>query len=340
MKKIGFLSFGHWTPSPQSQTRSAADALLQSIDLAVEAERLGMDGAYFRVHHFARQLASPFPLLAAVGAKTRKIEIGTAVIDMRYENPHYMAEDAGAADLIAGGRLQLGISRGSPEQVIDGWRYFGYQPAEGESDADMGRKHASELLELLRGKGFAQPNPRPMFANPPGLLRLEPLSEGLKDRIWWGAASNATAAWAAQLGMNLQSSTLKFDETGEPFHVQQAAQIRAFRAAWKEAGHARTPRVSVSRSIFALMDDRDFAYFGGRNQDEDQLGYIDGLTRAIFGRTYAAEPNVLVEQLREDEAIAEADTLLLTVPNQLGVEYNVHVLESILTTVGPALGWR
>jgi alkanesulfonate monooxygenase SsuD/methylene tetrahydromethanopterin reductase-like flavin-dependent oxidoreductase (luciferase family) len=340
MKKIGFLSFGHWTPSPQSQTQSAADALLQSIDLAVEAERLGIDGAYFRVHHFARQLASPFPLLAAVGAKTRKIEIGTAVIDMRYENPHYMAEDAGAADLIAGGRLQLGISRGSPEQVIDGWRYFGYQPAEGETDADMGRRHAVELLELLDGRGFAQPNPRPMFANPPGLLRLEPHSEGLSDRIWWGAASNATAAWAAQLGMNLQSSTLKFDETGEPFHVQQAAQIRAFRTAWKEAGHARTPRVSVSRSIFALMDDRDFAYFGGRNQNEDQLGYIDGPKRAIFGRTYAAEPDELIERLREDEAIAEADTLLVTVPNQLGIDYNVHALESILTMVAPALGWR
>jgi alkanesulfonate monooxygenase SsuD/methylene tetrahydromethanopterin reductase-like flavin-dependent oxidoreductase (luciferase family) len=145
MKKIGFLSFGHWTPSPQSQTQTAADALLQSIDLAVEAERIGMDGAYFRVHHFARQLASPFPLLAAVGAKTKKIEIGTAVIDMRYENPHYMAEDAGAADLIAGGRLQLGISRGSPEQVIDGWRYFGYQLGEGETDADMSRRHAENF---------------------------------------------------------------------------------------------------------------------------------------------------------------------------------------------------
>ena len=340
MKKIGFLSFGHWTPSPQSQTQSAADALLQSIDLAIEAERLGMDGAYFRVHHFARQLASPFPLLAAVGARTRKIEIGTAVIDMRYENPHYMAEDAGAADLIAGGRLELGISRGSPEQVIDGWSYFGYRPQEGENDADIGRRHAVELLELLQGKGFAQPNPRPMFPNPPGLLRLEPHSEGLRDRIWWGAASNATATWAARLGMNLQSSTLKFDETGEPFHIQQAAQIRAFRAAWKEAGHTRTPRVSVSRSIFALVDDRDFAYFGRQGQDRDQTGYIDGPTRAIFGRTYAAEPGVLVEQLRNDEAIAEADTVLLTVPNQLGVEYNVHVLESILRTVAPPLSWR
>ncbi len=163
MKKLGFLSFGHWTPSPQSQTRSASDALLQSIELAVAAEELGADGAYFRVHHFARQLGSPFPLLAAAGAKTKRIEIGTAVIDMRYENPLYMAEDAGAADLIAGGRLQLGISRGSPEQVIDGWRYFGFGLPEGTSDADMARRHTEVLLDVLRGEGFARPNPQPMF---------------------------------------------------------------------------------------------------------------------------------------------------------------------------------
>src|ERR1700743_3319074 len=138
MKKIGFLSFGHWTPSAQSQTRSAGDTLLQSIELAVAAEQLGLDGAYYRVHHFARQLASPFPLLAAVGARTSRIEIGTAVIDMRYENPLYMVEDASSADMIAGGRLQLGISRGSPEQVIDGWRYFGFQPGEAPDDAPLG----------------------------------------------------------------------------------------------------------------------------------------------------------------------------------------------------------
>jgi alkanesulfonate monooxygenase SsuD/methylene tetrahydromethanopterin reductase-like flavin-dependent oxidoreductase (luciferase family) len=340
MKKIGFLSFGHWTPSPHSKTRSASDALLQSIDLAVAAEELGADGAYFRVHHFARQLGSPFPLLAAVGAKTKRIEIGTAVIDMRYENPLYMAEDAGAADVISGGRLQLGISRGSPEQVMDGWRYFGYAPPEGTTDADMARRHTEVLLEVLRGEGFARPNPRSMFPNPPGLLRVEPHSDGLRDRIWWGAASNATAAWGAKLGMNLQSSTLKYDETGQPFHVQQAEQIRTFRAAWKEAGHAREPRVSVSRSIFALVDDRDHAYFGRERDTDDQIGFLGDNTRAIFGRSYAAEPDVLVKELAQDEAIAEADTLLLTVPNQLGVEYNAHVIEAILKHVAPALGWR
>src|SRR5467141_1479768 len=318
MKKIGFLSFGHWTPSSQSQTRSAAETLLQSVELAVAAEELGADGAYFRVHHFARQLASPFPLLSAIGARTTRIEIGTGVIDMRYENPFYMAEDAGAADVIAGGRLQLGISRGSPEQVIDGFRHFGYQPAEGETDADMARRHTQVFLELLKGEGFAQPNPRPMFPNPPGLLRLEPYSPGLRDRIWWGAASSATAVWTAQLGMNMQTSTLKFDETGEPLHIQQAAQIRAFRAAWKQAGHTRTPRTSVSRSIFALIDDRDRGYFGRGGQEDDEIGFLDENTRAIFGRSYAAEPDILVEQLRNDEAIAEADTLLLTIPNQLG----------------------
>ena len=338
MKKIGFLSFGHWSAAPHSATRSASDVLLQSIDLAVAAEELGADGAYFRVHHFAQQLASPFPLLAAVGAKTSRIEIGTGVIDMRYENPSYMVEDAGSADLISRGRLQLGISRGSPEQVVEGWRHFGHAPLPGESDADLGRRHAERLLELLRGEGFAQPSPRPMFPNPPGLLRLEPHAPGLRERIWWGSASDATAVWAAKAGMNLQSSTLKADETGEPFHVQQAKQIRTYRDAWREAGHARTPRVSVSRSIFPLVSDQDRAYFG-RSGDTDHVGIIDNM-RAVFGRSYAAEPEHLIEQLRADEAIAEADTLLLTVPNQLGVEYNAHVIESILTHVAPALGWR
>jgi len=195
VKKIGFLSFGHWTPAPYSDVRTASNALLQSIELAVAAEELGLDGAYFRVHHFARQLGSPFPLLAAVGARTKKIEIGTAVIDMRYENPMYMAEDAGAADIIAGGRLQLGISRGSPEQVIDGWRYFAYAPHDGETEADMARRQAEVFLEL-------------------------------------------------------------------------------------------------------------------------------------------------VKELAGDEAIKAADTLLLTIPNQLGVDYNAHVLESILKYVAPELGWR
>ncbi|WP_344198056.1 LLM class flavin-dependent oxidoreductase [Aeromicrobium alkaliterrae] len=338
MKKIGFLSFGHWSDTPHSQTRTASDVLLQSIDLAVAAEELGADGAYYRVHHFARQLASPFPLLAAVGARTSRIEIGTGVIDMRYENPLYMAEDAGSADLISGGRLQLGISRGSPEQVVDGYRYFGHVPPEGQTDADLARTHADVFMQVIGGEGFAQPSPRPMFPNPPGLLPIEPQSPGLRDRIWWGAGSRATAEWTAEQGYNLMSSTLLTEDTGVPFHELQAEQIQRFHDAWKDAGHERTPRTSVSRSIFPIVDDRDRAYFG-QSSSSDQVGYIDGGV-ARFGKTYAAEPDRLIEELREDSAIAAADTLLITVPNQLGVDYNAHVIESLLTHVAPELGWR
>jgi alkanesulfonate monooxygenase SsuD/methylene tetrahydromethanopterin reductase-like flavin-dependent oxidoreductase (luciferase family) len=339
MKRIGFLSFGHWTPSARSQARSASDVLLQSIDLAVAAEELGADGAYFRVHHFANQLSSPFPLLAAIGARTSKIEIGTGVIDMRYENPLYMAEDAGSADLISGGRLQLGISRGSPEQVIGGYRYFGYVPAEDADHADMAREHTRVFLEVLKGEGFAEPNPRPMFANPPGLLRVEPHSEGLRERIWWGAGTRKTAEWAAQQGMNLMSSTLLGEDTGVPFHQLQAEQIDRYHKTWAEAGHVREPRVSVSRSIFPIVNDLDRAYFGREGNSQDQIGYIDG-GKARFGKTYAGEPDQLIEELAQDEAIAAADTLLLTIPNQLGVDYCAHVLQSVVSDIAPGLGWR
>ncbi len=339
MKNIGFLSFGHWNPSPHSATRSASDVLLQSIDLAVAAEEVGADGAYFRVHHFAQQLSSPFPLLAAVGARTSRIEIGTGVIDMRYENPLYMAEDAGSADLISGGRLQLGISRGSPEQVIDGYRYFGHEPAEGQDHADLAREHTARFLEVIEGDGFAQPNPRPMFPNPPGLLRVEPHSPGLRDRIWWGAGTRATAEWTARQGMNLMSSTLLTEDTGVPFHQLQAEQIELFHKAWADAGHERTPRTSVSRSIFPIVSDLDRAYFGQEGRGGDQVGMIDGGI-ARFGKTYAGEPDRLIEELAADEAIAAADTLLLTIPNQLGVDYCAHVLETIVRDVAPALGWR
>src|SRR6478735_8289152 len=307
MKKIGFLSFGHWTESPQSEVRSASDALLQSIDLAVAAEEVGADGAYFRVHHFARQLASPFPLLAAVGARTERIEIG--------------------------------ISRGSPEQVIDGFRYFGYEPGEGSDHAEMARDHTRVFLDVIEGKGFAQPNPRPMFPNPPGLLRLEPYAEGLRQRIWWGAGTRATAEWTAEQGMNLMSSTLLTEDTGVPFHQLQAEQIQRYRDAWKAAGHTWEPRVSVSRSIFPVVSDLDRAYFGHETGSRDQVGQLDG-GKARFGKTYAGEPERLVKELAEDEAIAAADTLLLTIPNQLGTDYNAHLIDSVLRTVAPELGWR
>lgn len=338
MKRIGFLSFGHWGDVPGSRVRSARDALLQAVELAVAAEEVGVDGAFFRVHHFAEQQASPFPLLAAIAARTSRIELGTGVIDMRYENPLYMAEEAAAVDLISGGRLQLGVSRGSPETVLAGYESFGHLPARDESDADMARRHTQRFRAAISGAGVAAPNPQ--VSGHRGLVPIQPLSASLPERIWWGAGNRASARWAAQEGMNLMSSTLLTEDTGVPFDQLQAEQIAGFRAAWAESGHRHTPRVSVSRSIIPLTDDESRRYFGVRAQADarDQVGYLDG-GLARFGRSYIGEPARLVEELGRDAAVAAADTLLVTVPNQLGVDFNLRLLESISRDLRPALGW-
>ncbi|KQQ92384.1 alkane 1-monooxygenase [Arthrobacter sp. Leaf141] len=339
MQRIGFLSFGHWGPGQGSQTRSAGDMLLQGIDLAVAAEELGVDGAFFRVHHFARQQSSPFPLLAAIAARTSRIAIGTGVIDMRYENPLYMAEEAAATDLISRNRLQLGISRGSPEPALNGAAAFGYRPQAGETDEDMAHQHTDLFRSAISGAGVANADPR--FAATTGLLPVQPQSPGLGERIWWGAGSRKSAVRAAEQGMNLMSSTLLTEDTGVPFHELQAEQIRLFRDAWAAAGHSFTPQVSVSRSILPIVDAEDARYFGGSalREGRDQVGVIDGLT-ARFGKSYVGEPDALARELAADSAVQAADLLLLTVPNQLGVDFNAKLLGNIARHIAPSLGWQ
>lgn len=337
MKRIGFLSFGNWQPIQGSHTRSAQDALLQTIELAVAAEELGVDGAFVRVHHFAPQLASPFPLLSAMAAKTSRIEIGTGVIDMRYENPLYMAEEAAVTDLISNRRLQLGVSRGSPEPAIRGAEAFGYVPTDGETDADQARAHTALFRAAIEGAGVVEANPQ--MTGSRGALAIQPQSPGLSERIWWGSGTRGTAKWTAEQGMNLMSSTLLTEDTGVPFDELQTEQIEIYRAAWAEAGWERTPRISVSRSVLPIVSDLDRRYFGGRSDDStDQVGYIDGML-ARFGRSFVGEPDVIAEALSKDAAVREADTILLTVPNQLGVEYNAHLLEVITEHIAPSIGW-
>ncbi|MFC8303893.1 LLM class flavin-dependent oxidoreductase [Specibacter sp. NPDC057265] len=339
-KRIGFLSFGHYGAGRGSHTNSAADALHQGVDLAVAAEELGIDGAFFRVHHFARQQAAPFPLLAAIAARTRRIELGTGVIDMRYENPLYMAEQAAATDLLSSGRLQLGVSRGSPEPAANGAADFGHFPLEGESYADMARRHTASFRHAISGAGVAEPAPHVSMGGE-RLLAIEPQSPGLAQRIWWGAGSRATAVWAARQGMNLMSSTLLTEDTGVPFDELQAEQIQLFRDEWAQAGHGFTPRVSVSRSIIPVVDEVDRMYFGLRAQAEnkDQVGVIDGLL-SRFGKSYLGDPADIARDLAADAAVQAADTLMLTVPNQLGVAYNTKMLATIAAHIAPAIGWE
>ena len=338
MQRFGTLSFGHYGPLGGGRQLTAGDSMLQAIDLAQGMDDLGVDGAYFRVHHFARQQASPMPLLAAIAARTERIEVGTGVIDMRYENPLYLAEEAAAVDLISGGRLALGVSRGSPETRRARLRGVRLHRARTTRAAPTSRASTSSC-SCGRSRARASPSGMPPVpsAAGTGMQRIEPHSPGLRSRIWWGAGNRDSAEWAGRIGVNLMSSTLLTSADGRPFDILQAEQIDAFRAAWRDAGHAGEPRVSVSRSIFPLVTAEDHMYFGGR-QDGDQIGIIDGM-RSTFGKTYAAEPDVLVEQLLADAAIQSADTLMLTIPSQLGVEFNLRVVESFAKHVAPALGW-
>lgn len=331
-KNIGILSFGHYEPR---RGLSAADSLTQGIEIAVGAEELGFDGAWMRVHHYQHQFASPWALLGAMAARTHRIELGTAVIDMRYENPLLMAELAATADLISGGRLQLGLSRGSQEPAQRGWENFGFFPAEGSDATEMARNHTARFRFAVTGAPMATSNPTMTGVQTP--LAIQPQSEGLPRRIWWGSATRQSAKWAGEQGMHLLSSTLLSEDTGIPFSELQAEQIRIFRTAWRKAGHSGTPRVAVVRSILSIIDDRDRALFGpAALQSKEQVGVLGGaLSR--FGKSFIGEPDAIIREIQQDHAVQAADTLLVTIPNTLGVNENLRILENIASYVAPTI---
>lgn len=336
MKAFGFLSFGHYGHGRGPGDPDARGMLHDTIDIAQAADDLGVNGAYVRVHHFARQAAAPMPLLAAMAARTRRIEVGTGVIDMRYENPLYLAEEAAALDLIADGRVALGASRGSPEPADRGWEAFGYGDSLDPRGADIGRAKFDRFLAAVRGERLVDAAPGQFGGG--SRLRVEPHSPGLIDRLWWGAGTRETAKWAAERGVNLMSSTLVTEATGAPLSDLQFEQIAGYRAAFAAAGHGRTPRVSVSRSIFPILDATDRKWLQLRD-GEDTIGVIDGY-RSTFGKTYVGTPEVLIRDLQRDKAVRAADTLMITIPSQLGVDVNVRLLETFAREVAPALGWE
>lgn len=341
MKAFGFLSFGHYALGNQPGP-DARQVLKDGLAIAQAADEIGVNNASFRVHHFAPQGAAPMPLLGAIAGSTKNIEVGTGVIDLRYENPLYLAEELAALDLLSDGRLAIGVSRGSPEPAERGWESFGYR-AESPNGSDMARAKFEQLLDAVDGHGVAkaasaeQQYPRMYHEGAP--LPVFPHSPELRKNIFYGAGSNASAIQSAQDGVNLMSSTLVSEADGRTLGEIQAEQIQLYRDTWKEAGHDWTPRVSISRSIFPILTDRDRQLFATSATSSDQIGSLGENRNVTFGRSYAAEPDVLIEQLKEDPAIAAADTLLLTIPNQMGVDLNVSILRNFAEHVAPALGW-
>ncbi|NKX52528.1 LLM class flavin-dependent oxidoreductase, partial [Arthrobacter deserti] len=214
---------------------------------------------------------------------------------------------------------------------------FGFVPGEGQTDADMAREHTSRFRAAIAGAGVARADPQ--MTGSAGMLAIQPQSPGLPGRIWWGSGTRRTARWAAEQGMNLMSSTLLSEDTGVPFGDLQAEQIAIYREAWQQAGWERQPQVTVSRSVIPITSSEDVMYFGNRQGEGDQVGYLEGVA-ARFGRTYTGEPDVLAEELAGDAAVQAADTVLLTVPNQLGVDYNARLLQTVAREIAPSFGWQ
>ena len=342
MKAFGFLSFGHYAFGSQ-RGPSAQDMAKIHLDLAQAAEEIGVNNASVRVHHFVPQASAPMPLLGAIAGSTSRIEVGTGVIDLRYENPLYLAEEAASLYDIAGGRVALGVSRGAPEVAVRGWEAFGYQ-AQAPDGADLARAKFEEFMAAIAGHGQAKAAPLeeqyPNMYQPGSALPVFPHSPGLAKQIFWGSGTHNSAEQAANDGVNLMSSTLVSETSSDTLGEVQAQQIKHYRQAWKKAGHGWTPRISVSRSIFPIVDGSDRRMFSMQGSDNDQVGYLPGVGATTFGRTYAAEPDKLIEQLRADPAVMAADTLLITVPTTMGLEINVRILENFAKHVAPALGWQ
>ncbi len=337
MKKIGFLSFGHYRDVPGARVPDAGTALRDHVELAKVADEVGLDGAWVRVHHFEESMATPFPLLAAMAAVTTRLDVGTGVVDLRYENPLHLAEQAAAVDLLSSGRLQLGVSRGSPEQAVDGQAQFGYHLAEGETWAQRSQATVRRFRHAIEGEPVAHSARAEALGQGPD-LPIRPLSPGLRDRVWWGAATHATGVTVGEQGMNLLSSTLLLADDGRPFHVQQADQVRSYREAYAAAGHTGPALTAVTRPVFPVTSDLDARYFGTRGEAGDSVGFLDGSV-ARSGPMMVGTVDEVAEALRADEAVTEADYVLFTMPSQLGVVYNAHWMAN-LVAVARELGWK
>lgn len=261
---------------------------------------------------------------------------------MHYANPLQLAEEIATLDLLSDERIALGVSRGSPEPADKGWEAFGFR-ADADNGADLARRNFERFMAGLRGQGMASAaaldKQYPRMYRPGTPLPVMPQSAGVEQRIWWGAGSFDSAVQAARDGVNLMSSTLISEADGSSLGELQAQQIQRYRETWKKAGHDWQPRVSVSRSVFPIVDDTSRRLFGLQASAE-QIGSLGEGRQVTFGKTYAAEPDQLIGELSADPAIREADTLMLTIPNQLGVELNVKILRDFAHHVAPALGWE
>lgn len=319
----------------------AAESLRDGIELFQAGERLGYDMGWVYQRHFDNYLAAPLVFLPVVAQHTERIGLGTAIIGMRYEDPILLAEAAGTADLLADGRLQLGLGTGMGGFDIT----FGQPPNDGR---DQSQERLATFLRGIRGEQVGAVN-EPAGQLTPGLeLVVRPTSPTLAERVWFGAGSVGSAHRIGAQGLRLMTSTIltgRFDD----YAAEQARLIAAYRASY--AGAAQ-PRVAVSRSILPATSPELAGRYAAYDEERRSQGpaasrpagalapAAAGTANFTMSQSIHGDPSAVAEELLADPAVAAADELIAFLPPAFGLPENLRLLRDIAEIVGPRLGWE
>jgi alkanesulfonate monooxygenase SsuD/methylene tetrahydromethanopterin reductase-like flavin-dependent oxidoreductase (luciferase family) len=335
LRKLGFLTIGLFDPADPA---AGHESTLQVIELG---ERLGFDSAWLRHRHLQFGISSPIAIMAAASQRTSRIELGTAVTPMGWENPLRLAEDLATVDLLARGRINPGLSVGAPMHYETVKHELYPDSAELE---DFSYARVQRLARLIAGEPVRE------FSGKQGVVeefsnRVEPHSPGLRDRLWYGAASRKSAIWAGANGFNLLSSSVVFAERNqEPAFAQiQQSQIRAYREAAAASVQPRGP-ARVSQGLVVIPTDS-----ASSKQREKYQRYVDERTprtRApqgpkgmLFAPDLIGTSDQIAEQLHSHAGYQEVDEVAFALPFSFDHEDYIQILTDVATQLGPALGW-
>ncbi|MFD5259018.1 LLM class flavin-dependent oxidoreductase [Streptomyces bobili] len=332
LRKLGFLTIGLFD---EADPRRGHETTLEIIELG---ERLGFDSAWLRHRHLQYGISSPVAVLAAASQRTSRIELGTAVIPLGWENPLRLAEDLATVDVLSGGRLNPGVSVGPPMH-FDRVKEALYPDTADAEDFGYGR--ARRLLDLVRGEpasGFSGTEGFEVFSD-----RVQPHSPGLGSRLWYGGGSLGSARWAGENGMNfLTSSVVKAEgPDGEgDFADIQLALVRAFRAAHPDGDAARVSQGLVVIPTDSATPEQRAKYEEFAARRLPRTTSPQGPGRLLFAPDLVGTSAELAERLHAHAAFREIDEVAFALPFTFAPEDYVQILTDMATHLGPALGWK
>ncbi|MFE0254200.1 LLM class flavin-dependent oxidoreductase [Streptomyces sp. NPDC059010] len=354
LRKLGFLTIGLFD---EADPRRGHESTLEIIELG---ERLGFDSAWLRHRHLQYGISSPVAVLAAASQRTRRIDLGTAVIPLGWENPLRLAEDLATVDLLSGGRLNPGVSVGPPMHYDRVKEALYPDTADAE---DFGYERVRRLLDFVRGKpatdfsgteGFEAARRQPHIEYSSD--RVQPQSPGLGGRLWYGGGSLRSARWAGEHGMNLlTSSVVKAEgpdtedagaegpqdpERAPDFAEIQLAHIRAFRAHHPDGENARVSQGLVVIPTDSATPEQRAKYEEYAAKRTPRTTAPQGPARLLFAPDLVGTAEEIAERLHAHAAFREVDEVAFALPFTFEHEDYVQILTDIATRLGPALGWR